>query len=83
MTLSEPSHSHAARSWPQVRCAPMIYTVLLRTSPAGAAVHVLREGDVLDGGDGVRYRLVCSTDDAEEAERAASIARERLGQRKD
>jgi hypothetical protein len=56
----------------------MTYTVLLRTSPTGAAVHVPRENDVLDGGDGVRYRLVCGTDDADEADRAAAIVRERI-----
>ena len=54
------------------------YTVLLRTSRAGAAVHVLREDEVLEAGDGVRYRLVCSTDDVEEAERAAALVRERI-----
>jgi hypothetical protein len=56
----------------------MTYTVLLRTSPAGAAVHVLLDDEVLQGGEGVRYRLVCSTDEAEEAERAAALMRERI-----
>jgi len=56
----------------------MRYTVLLRTSPAGAAVHVLLDDEPVEGGDGVRYRIVCSTDDAEEAERAAALVRARI-----
>jgi hypothetical protein len=56
----------------------MTYTVLLRTCPAGAALQVLLDDDVLQGGEGVRYRLVCSTDDGEEAERAAALLRERI-----
>ena len=56
----------------------MAYTVILRLSPARAAVHVLLDHEVLQGGDGVRFRLVCQTDDAQEAERAASLVRERI-----
>jgi hypothetical protein len=54
------------------------YTVLLRTNPAGAAVHVLLDDEVLQGGEGVRCWLVCATDDGEEAERAAALMRERI-----
>ena len=56
----------------------MNYAVLLRRSPSGAAVYVLREDEVLAGGDGVRYRLVCSTDDAGEAQRTAAFERARI-----
>jgi hypothetical protein len=44
----------------------------------GAAVHVLRDDEVLEGGAGVRFRLVCQTDEVEEAERAAVLMRERV-----
>ena len=56
----------------------MTYAVLLRRSPSGTAVYVLREDEVLAGGDGVRYRLVCSTDDAGEAQRAAALVRAQI-----
>lgn len=56
----------------------MTYFVILRTDPARACVDILREDEPLSGGDGVRYRLVCETDDAHQAEQAAALIRERL-----
>lgn len=47
-------------------------TLILRTTPACAYGDILREDEPLSGGDGVRHRLVCETDDAEQAERAAA-----------
>ena len=60
----------------------MIYfvTLALRADPVRACVDVMREDQPLPGGDGVRYRLVCETDDADQAEQAAAPLRERLAQ---
>ena len=58
----------------------MTYFVILRTHAARACVDILREGEPFPGGDGVRYRLVLETDDAEQAEQAAAPLPERLAE---
>ena len=55
-----------------------MFWVYVGTDAVGQFVNILRDGDELLGGDGVRFTLVLQTDDHGEAFRVAEQEKQRI-----